>query len=104
MNAKYKYIYLSEAKEYGNLDLSILREAINPALDSALKNLLAFTGRPLEEILPMLSENPANLLGIADKKGTIANGKDGDLVILDRENGIVDVFVGGNLIDKRAGL
>ena len=72
--------------------------------DVALKNLLAFTGRPLEEILPMLSENPANLLGIADKKGTIANGKDGDLVILDRENGIVDVFVGGNLIDKRAGL
>ena len=41
MNAKYKYIYLSEAKEYGNLDLSILREAINPTLDSALKNLLA---------------------------------------------------------------
>ena len=41
MNAKYKYIYLSEAKEYGNLDLSILREATNPALDSALKNLLA---------------------------------------------------------------
>lgn len=41
MNAKYKYIYLSEAKEYGNLDLNILREATNPALDSALKNLLA---------------------------------------------------------------
>ena len=41
MNAKYKYIYLSEAKEYGNLDLSILREARNSALDSALKNLLA---------------------------------------------------------------
>ena len=41
MNAKYKYIYLSEAKEYGNLDLSILKEATNPALDSALKNLLA---------------------------------------------------------------
>ena len=41
MNAKYKYIYLSEAKEYGNLDLSILREARNSALDSALKNRLA---------------------------------------------------------------
>ena len=41
MNAKYKYIYLSEAKEYGNLDLSILREATDPAPDHALKNLLA---------------------------------------------------------------
>lgn len=68
--------------------------------DVALKNLLSFTGRPIEEILPMLSENPANLLGIFDSKGSIANGKDADIVILDGEHNIADVFVGGNLIEK----
>lgn len=68
--------------------------------DVALKNLLSFTGRPIEEVLPMLSENPANLLGIFDCKGSIADGKDADIVILDEDNNIADVFVGGNLIEK----
>lgn len=34
----------------------------------ALKNLLAFTGKRLEEILPLLSENPARLIKVYDKK------------------------------------
>ena len=66
--------------------------------DVALKNLLAFTGRPLEEILLMLTENPAKLLKIFDKKGSIADGKDADLVILDENCDISEVFVGGKRI------
>ena len=61
----------------------------------ALKNLLAFTGRPLEEVLVLLTENPAKLLKIFETKGSIANGKDADLVILDEANEIAEVFVGG---------
>lgn len=63
--------------------------------DAALRNLLAYTGRPLEEILPLLTENPARLLGVFDRKGSIADGKDGDLVVLDGENRVADVFVRG---------
>ena len=66
----------------------------------ALKNLLAFTGKCLEEILPLLSENPARLIKVYDKKGSIADGKDADIVLLDAENDIADVFVGGNLIER----
>ena len=66
----------------------------------ALKNLLAFTGKRLEEILPLLSENPARLIKVYDKKGSIADGKDADIVLLDAENNIADVFVGGNLIER----
>lgn len=61
----------------------------------ALKNLLSFTGKALEEILPLLTENPARMLGIFDHKGSIADGKDADLVILDAANEISEVFVGG---------
>ncbi|MBR6770894.1 MAG: N-acetylglucosamine-6-phosphate deacetylase [Lachnospiraceae bacterium] len=68
--------------------------------NTALKNLLSFTGRPIEEILPMLSENPANMLGIFENKGSIAEGKDADLVVLDGENNVADVFVGGSLMKK----
>lgn len=65
--------------------------------DVALKNLLSFTGRPLEEILPMLSENPAKLLGIYNQKGSVADGKDADLVLLNEENEVESVFICGEL-------
>ena len=70
----------------------------------ALKNLLTFTGRPLEEILITLTENPARLLKIDDRKGFIEDGKDADLVILNEENEIVDVFVGGKRIVSGQGV
>ena len=63
--------------------------------DAALRNLLAFTGRSLEEILPLLTENPARLIGVFDRKGSIADGKDADLVILDQDNRVADVFLRG---------
>lgn len=61
----------------------------------ALKNLLSFTGLSLEEVIPMLTENPARLIGVYDSKGSIENGKDADLVLLDEENGIAGVVIGG---------
>ena len=61
----------------------------------ALLNLLKFTGRPLAEVLPILSENPAKLIGIYDRKGSIEDGKDADMVLLDEENKISEVFVMG---------
>lgn len=66
----------------------------------ALKNLLKFTGKRLEEIIPLLTENPAKLIKVYDRKGSIADGKDADLVLLDAQNDIADVFVGGRKIEK----
>lgn len=63
--------------------------------DLALKNLLSYTGLPLEQVLPMLTENPAKLIGVYDKKGSIAEGKDADLVLLDDKNEIAAVLIGG---------
>ena len=70
--------------------------------DVALKNLLAFTGKGLEEILPLFTENPAKLIKVFDRKGSIANGKDADLVLLDEKNDIADVFVGGKNIKLKS--
>lgn len=63
--------------------------------NQALKNLLSYTGLPLEQVLPMLTENPAKLIGVFDKKGSIAEGKDADLVLLNENNEIADVIIGG---------
>lgn len=68
--------------------------------DAALRNLLAFTGRPMEELLPVLTENPAKLIGVFDRKGSIADGKDADLVVLDGENRVDMVFTRGRLLER----
>ena len=51
--------------------------------DTALRNIMAFTGHGAEDVLPLLTENPARLMGIFDRKGSIEAGKDADLVVLD---------------------
>lgn len=66
----------------------------------ALKNIMAFTGRPIEEVLKLLTENPAKLIGVFDKKGSIEEGKDADLVILDEDNHVADTFVMGKQIKR----
>lgn len=47
----------------------------------ALRNLVAFTRKPIEELVPLLTENPADLLGLW-QKGRIREGADADLVLL----------------------
>ena len=66
--------------------------------DAALRNLLAFTGRPMEELLPALTENPARLIGVFDRKGSIDDGKDADLVLLDGEVRVRTVFCRGKRV------
>ncbi len=69
--------------------------------DAALKDLLAWTGRPLEDILPLLTENPARLAGVFQRKGSIADGKDADLVVLDGDCRVEAVFLRGRRFQKR---
>ena len=64
----------------------------------ALRNLVAFTGRPAEDVLPLLTENPAAALRIADRKGVIAPGMDADLVLLTSDLGIAGTVVGGERV------
>jgi len=66
-------------------------------IDRALRNILAATGRPLEEIWPMTSRNAARLLGL-DNKGSLEHGKDADLVVLDTGYNVAKTIVGGKIV------
>ena len=66
----------------------------------ALKNLIKFTGRSLEEILPLLTCNPAKMLDVYDRIGSLDTGKDADVVILDEEYSVIDTFVKGRKIEQ----
>lgn len=67
-------------------------------MDQALRNLLAFTGKPLEELIPCLSTHAAQWLGIQGRKGAIEPGLDADLVLLDPDLGVRRVFCRGEEI------
>ncbi|MDY4692939.1 MAG: N-acetylglucosamine-6-phosphate deacetylase [Blautia sp.] len=64
----------------------------------ALKNIISFTGKSLEEVLPLLTANPARMLGVYDRIGSLDPGKDADIVILDKTYSVVDTFVKGRKI------
>lgn len=54
-------------------------------LPQAVKNMVEYTGCSLIDAVQMATLNPAQALGIAQRKGSIAVGKDADLVILDSD-------------------
>lgn len=63
----------------------------------ALQNLLAYTGKSLADILPLLTENPARLMGVYSQIGSIEAGKDGDLTVLDKGLCVVKTYTKGKM-------
>jgi N-acetylglucosamine-6-phosphate deacetylase len=63
-------------------------------LDRALRHMVML-GIPLREALPMLTSNPARLLGRERCKGCIAAGVDADLVLLDDQIQVAGVMTRG---------
>lgn len=66
----------------------------------ALKNLVQFTGKTVEELIPLLTSNPAALLHMDDRKGSIAEGKDADMVLLDDDLSVAATVVSGKVVYK----
>lgn len=69
----------------------------------ALRNLVHFTGQPVERVLPLLTENPARMLGIFGRKGSLEPGKDADLAVLDKALQVKATYVGGRAVYVRDG-
>lgn len=67
----------------------------------ALQNLLEFSGRDLEEIVPLLTENPARLIGLKDQIGIIAEQRRANLIFLDKEYSVVQTLVNGAIVFTR---
>lgn len=54
-------------------------------MDQAVRNLHAMTGCSIPQAIEAASLRPAELLGIANRKGTLAVGADADLIFLDHD-------------------
>lgn len=56
-------------------------------LIDCVTNFLNWTGASVVEALRAVTETPANMLGVQDVKGTLKEGADADLVVLDLQQG-----------------
>jgi beta-aspartyl-dipeptidase (metallo-type) len=63
--------------------------------------LLVKSGFSLEDSLKVVTSNPAKRTGLFDSKGSLAAGKDADLLILNRDLGIETVLAKGRVLVDR---
>ncbi|QFT88643.1 N-acetylglucosamine-6-phosphate deacetylase [Bacillus sp. THAF10] len=69
-------------------------------MNVAVTNMMDFTGCTLQEAIRMASINPARQLKLDHQKGSIALGKDADIVILDTDLNVKMTFIKGELVYK----
>ncbi len=65
-------------------------------VNNALKNLMRFLDISLEEAVPMLTENPADVLHL--NKGYIRIGYDADFVLMGKDYTVLKTIVGGRVV------
>ncbi len=66
-------------------------------LNKGVYNVYKNSSIPLYECVNGASLNPANAIGMADKKGSLEVGKDADIIIADSEFNIMKTIIGGEI-------
>ncbi|MFF4352204.1 N-acetylglucosamine-6-phosphate deacetylase [Streptomyces sp. NPDC001530] len=73
-------------------------------LDRAFQRAVTIDRLPVEDVVAALSANPARLLGVYDKVGSLEPGKDADLVVLDADFALKGVMRKGEwVVDPQLG-
>jgi N-acetylglucosamine-6-phosphate deacetylase len=67
-------------------------------LNDAVANVVQTIGVPIEHALRMASETPAQAIGELHRKGTLAPGKDADVVVLDEKLSVLVTIARGRII------
>ena len=69
-------------------------------MDRALRNLIDFTKHDSSYLAPLMSKNAATMLSLSDR-GTLSEGKRGDITVLTDNGEVLSVFVNGKNVFKR---
>ncbi|MGY5132808.1 N-acetylglucosamine-6-phosphate deacetylase [Streptomyces nigrescens] len=72
-------------------------------LDRAFKRAVTLDGLTIDQAVQALSANPARLLGIDGRAGSLQTGKDADLVVLDASYDVVGVMRRGEWLVRPKG-
>ena len=67
-------------------------------LNNAIRNVLAHTDLTVPQVVRLATLNPARVIGVADRKGSLEAGKDADIFIADTDFGVCRTIIGGETI------
>ena len=80
------------------LDRSAFAGSVATA-DRLVRTMINKADVPLHEAVKMATATPAKVMGIQDKKGVIAKGKDADIIVFDDDIDINKVVISGEIMD-----
>jgi len=72
-------------------------------MDRCLRQVIAHTGVSLRDALRMVTLTPATILGVANRKGSLAVGKDADIVVLNRNLNVAQTMTAGRIVFSAEG-
>lgn len=79
------------------LDKSAFAGSVATA-DRLVRTMVLIAGCSMPDAIRMITENPAKVMGIADKKGSLVPGMDADVVIFDKNINIKNTIIGGRIV------
>lgn len=69
--------------------------------DRLVRTMLTIAEVPLVETIQMITETPARIMGVSDRKGSLTKGKDADVVIFDDQVEVQQTFVKGRSVYQK---
>lgn len=67
-------------------------------MDTLIRTCIQKANIPMEDTFRMASETPAKIMGVFDRKGSIEEGKDADIIVFDRDINLTYVMQMGNKV------
>ncbi len=68
-------------------------------MDRLVRTAVQKAGIPLEDVARMASETPARIMGVYDRKGSLAPGKDADIMMFDADLNLTGVVQMGRVVE-----
>lgn len=66
--------------------------------DRLVRNMVNMADVPLIDAVKMMTSTPARIIGVSDRKGSLAKGKDADIVIFDEKINIETTIIKGRVV------
>ncbi|WP_300300320.1 N-acetylglucosamine-6-phosphate deacetylase [uncultured Muribaculum sp.] len=67
-------------------------------MDRLIRTAATVAGIPLADVARMISETPARIMGVYDRKGSLCRGKDADIIVMDKELNLTHVMAMGRMV------
>ena len=69
--------------------------------DRLVRTMINIAELPLQKAIQMITATPARIAGVSDKKGSIAAGKDADIVLFDEDIHVAMTMIKGRIIYRQ---